>query len=175
MEHCISRVARYVLAAPTTEPQYDVGVLQLTDCPSEWGGKYPYLELADSLEVREGDDVAISGYPLKWDLSDSRLPNLSKGIVSHIDERLGEARKWNMAGLVLDINANPGNSGGPVFEPESGRVLGMVVSQRLTEPPGVSEELKGKLRIPAGIVYCIPSGLIKTAVEAFKYGESLPP
>ena len=56
----------------------------------------------------------------------------------------------------LDATAYPGNSGGPLFDPESGTVLG-VVSMVLIK--GTRESA---LSQPSGITYAIPSVHVKT-------------
>ena len=161
----------YILPLEGDAPEDDVAALRMPSCPDIWGTGYPYLELGDLSRVREGDEIATSGYPLRWDLSGSRLPDLSKGIISRVDEKLGSEKKWEITKLVLDIRINPGNSGGPVFETQSGSVLGLISQERVRDPAMMPNRLKGLFKIPAGIAYCIPSGIISKAISVLEYAE----
>lgn len=183
-------VMKFLLPFEGDEPEYDVAILRILKDPKL---AYPYLQLDDLLTVREGREVAISGYPLRTDLVDSRLPDVSKGIISRVDQKIGEDKRWETTRLVLDITANPGNSGGPVFETNSGRVLGLVSEEKLQEPLEFSDtlresiaelpaqfekvfkniigELASLVQVPTGIIYCIPSSLISRALSAFKAAE----
>jgi len=157
-------VISYMFPFPGDHPEDDVAVLGIPKCPDYWGAGYPCLELGDLSTVREGGEIAISGYPLRR----GALPDLSKGIVSRIEEKLGANNKWEITKLVLDIRINPGNSGSPVFETHSGSVLGLVSEEVVRDPDDMPSELRGLFKIPTGIVYCIPSALISKAISAFK-------
>lgn len=166
-----SKPMEYIFPLEGDHPEDDVAILRMPKCPPMWGSSWPCLELGDLRSVREGDDVATCGYPLKWEPVGSTLPDLSRGIISRIDEKVEKDKKWEVTKLVLDINVNPGNSGGPVFSTRSGKVLGLVSSERLRDPDRVAPQIRGPFRIPTGIVYCIPLGLISKAIGALKSAE----
>jgi len=147
----------------------DIAVLGIPKCPDYWGNKWPHLELGDISRVCEGDEIATSGFPLKWRLPKrGSLPELSKGIVSAVVELPVGNNNWQTTKLVLDININPGNSGGPVFETRFGKVLGLVSKEVVRPPDQIPKSLESLFRIPTGIVYCVASGLVTRAVSELK-------
>lgn len=139
-------------------PEYDEAELDIGKCPDIWGSQWPCLELAELSKIREGDEVATAGYPLKVEPIDGVFPDLSRGVVSRIDMKIGKGKNWETAKIALDMRINPGNSGGPVFDINTGKVLGVVSSERLRDPDGIPEQLRGLFKIPTGIVYCLPCG-----------------
>jgi len=167
-----SKPMSYIFPLQGEHPEDDVAVLRMPKCPDFWGGAWPSLKLGDIRSIREGDDVATCGYPLKWEPIESDLPNLTKGIVSRVDEKIGNDNKWEVAKLVLSMYVNPGNSGGPVFDARSGKVIGLISSERVRDPDEIPAQLKGLFQIPTGIVYCIPLGLIDKAISALKSAET---
>ena len=135
---------------------HDLAVLKLE------GAALPALPLADAAAVQEGSAVALIGFPIGSLLGFT--PVVHRGIVSAItamalpqaaarqlDERAIRALRGAAFDIYqLDATAYPGNSGGPLFDVESGRVVG-VVNMGL---------LKGNretaLSQPSGITYAIP-------------------
>ncbi len=119
------------------------------------------LTLGDSRSVREGQDIAVTGFPLGTALG--MFPVTHRGIVSSIvpvaqpaesaralnPARMRAARNKAMT-FQLDVVAYPGNSGSPVYDPGSGRVLGVVNSVM------VKESRESLLSQPTGITYAIP-------------------
>ena len=98
---------------------------------------YPYLEIEGYKNVKEGQEIAICGFPLGTYLKQqlgTMTSSFTKGIVSsiipgpNIDIDLLE-------GFQLNIVATNGNSGGPVFSLTSGKVFG-VLSEGLPHPKG---------------------------------------
>ena len=59
----------------------------------------------------------------------------------------------------LDGTAYPGNSGGPLFDPDTGHVLGVV---NMVFIKGTRESA---LTHPSGISYAIPSGFVQQLLE----------
>ena len=101
------------------------------------GEPLPTLELGDSSAVREGEACAFTGFPLGLLLGFH--PVTHRGIVSSITPVVipaGQASRLDEASVrlmrspydvfQLDATAYPGNSGSPLFEVESGRVIGIV-------------------------------------------------
>ncbi len=85
------------------------------------------VELGGDADVDEGDDIAFYGYPL-----DINVPTAHKGIVSAKGSymRHDPESNANLELLQIDASVNRGNSGGPLFLPDNGKVVG-VVSQKL--------------------------------------------
>jgi hypothetical protein len=104
---------------------------------------FPYLEVEPFASVFEGMDVAICGFPLGSEMGrqvGSQTSSFTRGILSSIAPA-PTAREEFVAAFQLDLTATHGNSGGPVFAWETGRVIGVVQSGPVTAPdtplPGI--------------------------------------
>ena len=131
------------------------------------GAALPGLVLHDSDLVREGQSVAFIGFPIGGALGFS--PVTHRGTVSSIAaavlptpraQQLSERAILSLRGgssfdiFQLDGTAYPGNSGGPLFDPDSGAVLG-VVNMVL-----IKNTRESALSSPSGISYAIPSKFV---------------
>lgn len=129
------------------------------------GPAMPALQLGNSESVREGQKIAFTGFPLGMVLG--LYPVTHRGIVSAIapmaqppanSSGLNAAMIRRMRGqfsaFQLDATAYPGNSGSPVFELGSGRVIGVINSVL------VKETREAMLAHPSGIAYAIPAKYI---------------
>ena len=85
------------------------------------------------MEVEEGHPIAALGYPLRSTGNLFASPDLFSGIVSRIESVYFKDIGWRTKSLQLDLSIHPGNSGGPVFCSETGRLLGIVSAQRLRD------------------------------------------
>lgn len=146
-------VRRATLAA--REDGRDLAVLRIE------GEALPALALSD-VDVREGQEIAFTGFPIGNALGFS--PVTHRGIIAAITPiGIPQARASELnPGLIrrlgtdpfrvyqLDATAYPGNSGSPVFEPDSGRVIGVInmVFVKTTKENVLSD--------PSGISYAIP-------------------
>lgn len=131
------------------------------------------LTVGDSDQVREGQAVAFMGFPIGGALGFS--PVTHRGMVSSIavaalpaatasqlnDKSIRTLRAAgdNFNIFQLDGTAYPGNSGGPLFDPDTGHVLGVV---NMVAIKGIRESA---LTHPSGISYAIPSGFVKQLLE----------
>jgi len=120
------------------------------------------LELAKPGSVREGSAVALMGFPMAGALGFA--PVTHRGIVSAITPialpsptarqldgpTISRLREGSFDMLQLDATAYPGNSGGPVFDAETGAIVG-VLSMAVLK--GTRESA---LTSPSGISYAIP-------------------
>ena len=150
-----------------TDRLRDLVLLQLE------GGPLPTLKLAAAGSVREGQGIALMGFPLGGTLGFSVVTH--RGIIAslttvalpaataqQLDARaLSLLREGNFEVLQLDATAYPGNSGGPVLDAESGLVLG-VVNQVL-----VKSSRESALSSPTGITYAIPVALVHGLLREF--------
>lgn len=145
------RLARLV----AIDRAHDLALLRLDGAP------LPALTLAQS-PAREGQAIALMGFPIGGTFGFS--PVTHRGIVAsltqlalpaptaqQLDPRaIARLREGNFEVLQLDATAYPGNSGGPVFDPDSGEVLG-VLNMVL-----VRGSRESALSQPTGISYAIP-------------------
>lgn len=154
----VARQARQV----ASDPDHDLALLGFDGPP------LPALALGDSDAVRDGQDVAITGFPLGGSIG--IVPVTHKGIVSAltpVGQPLATARQLdskmvrrlsvgNYQVLQLDIVSYPGNSGSPLYDPDSGEVLGIL---NMVFIKGTKETA---LTNPSGISYAIPVNFLKT-------------
>jgi len=109
-------------------PRLDIGFVELFDLPDF--RVPPPLQVTNDLKVNVGDPVGIYGYPygielLKLDNEMFRFgPILQQGYISAIapfsNDPCGSITK-----LLLDVRTAPGMSGGPVFLPSNGNIIGI--------------------------------------------------
>lgn len=126
------------------------------------GSPLPVVDLGKADSVREGQLVAFMGFPLGNALGIT--PVTHRGSVSAIttvalpsptsqqlDARtINRIKDGAFEFIQLDATAYPGNSGGPLFDAETGAVIGVVnmVALKGTRESALSQ--------PSGISYAIP-------------------
>jgi S1-C subfamily serine protease len=126
------------------------------------GAALPALPLADGTRLREGMSVAIIGFPIGGVLGFT--PVTHRGIVSSITaialpapssqalnaQAIKQLRQGSFDVYQLDATAYPGNSGSPVLDVATGRVIA-VINMVL-----VKGSKESALTHPSGISYAIP-------------------
>ncbi len=137
------------------DKKHDVALLRLS------GKSLSALKLGNSEKVREGELYAFSGFPIGMVLG--VYPVTHRGIISAISpvaipvhnsrqlnpEMVRRLRKpYNV--FQLDATAYPGNSGSPLYDIRSGKVIGVVNSVF------VKESKESVIQKPSGISYAIP-------------------
>jgi serine protease Do len=140
---------------------HDLAILKIEN------GSLPPLKLADSSTVKEGEDVAFTGYPLGLILGLN--PTTHRGIISAIapiiipspkastiKKELVEFLRQPYDVFQIDATAYPGNSGSPVFRVSTGDVVGII---NMVFVKGKKENL---LSNPSGITYAIPSNFARS-------------
>lgn len=156
------REARIVASSP----EHDLALLQIQGAP------LPALALGDSSRVAEGQSIAFTGFPIGSVLGFT--PVTHRGIVSAITpivipvDNVSQLNAPNRNRLArgsfpvfqLDATAYPGNSGSPVFDPDTGEVIG-IINMVL-----VKAGKESVLAQPSGITYAIPASHLATMIAA---------
>jgi len=137
------------------DEQHDIAILRTGGTP------LPAMSLSGDAMVREGTTVAFTGFPIGAALG--LTPVTHTGIVSsitpiaipqdrseHLSSKIIKRLNAPFNVLQLDAVAYPGNSGSPVFDVRSGKVLGIV---SMVFVKGSKEAM---LEHPSGITYAIP-------------------
>lgn len=146
--------------------EHDLAILKIQ------GAALPALKIGDSATVREGQSVAFTGFPIGSVLGFT--PVTHRGIVSAITpivipvDNVSQLNAPNRNRLArgsfpvfqLDATAYPGNSGSPVFDPDTGEVIG-IINMVL-----VKAGKESVLAQPSGITYAIPASHLATMIAA---------
>ncbi len=135
------------------------------------GPPVPAMTLADPASVREGLSIAFIGFPIGGVLGFA--PVTHRGIVSSITtvalpaarpSQLNEAAMRRLSEgpfeiYQLDAVAYPGNSGGPVFNTDTGEVVGVInmVMVRGTRESALSN--------PTGLTYAVPVRFVRELLD----------
>ncbi|NJA07048.1 MULTISPECIES: serine protease [Methylomonas] len=140
--------------------EHDLAMLTLE------GGKLPPLEIGDSRKVKEGEQFAFTGYPIGMVLG--LYPVTHHTMVSAISPNAIPAIATNQLNVnmlrklqtpynvfQLDATAYPGNSGSPLYDPDSGKVVGII------NKVFVQGSKENAITNPSGITYAIPAEYIR--------------
>jgi len=138
-----------------SDKAHDIALLKIS------GAALPPLTMGDSDLVREGRRVAFTGFPIGMVLG--FFPATHQAIVSSItpiirpvnnavqlDANLIRQLKTPFMIFQLDGVAYPGNSGSPLYDPDTGVVYGII---NMVYVKGKKE---AALSAPSGISYAIP-------------------
>ncbi len=134
-----------------TDPSTDIAVLKI-----ETDKALPYMEFANSDDVKLGQWVLAVGFPLNLDAT------VTAGIVSGKGRALGINKQQSAAPvesyIQTDAAVNPGNSGGALVN-TTGQLIG--INSAIASPTGSY----------AGYSYAVPSNIVRKAVnDLMKYG-----
>ncbi len=135
------------------------------------GPALPALFLGDSKGVREGETYLLTGFPIGAVLG--LFPVTHQAMIASITpiaipapraDKLDARMVRRLAAgayavFQLDAVAYPGNSGSPVYHPDSGEVVGIVNSVFVK---GTKESA---LTHPSGITYAIPAQKLRDLLE----------
>jgi S1-C subfamily serine protease len=140
----------------STDPDHDLALLSFKGSP------LPALKLAESERVREGERYAFTGFPLGMALG--MRPVTHQALVGAItpvaipqysartlDPKLVQRLGAPYDVFQLDATAYPGNSGSPLYDPETGQIVGII------NKVFVKETKENLLKEPSGITYAIPA------------------
>ena len=156
------------------DTEHDVVLLKLTSetrAERITSETLPPLTLGDDAKVEEGQSMAFTGFPIGSILG--LYPATHQAIVAAITpivQPMPSGRALDNATISrlretyivfqLDAIAYPGNSGSPLYDPETGEVYGIVNSVFVkTTKERILDE-------PSGIAYAIPIRYAKALLEA---------
>ncbi len=147
------------------DPNADLALLKVGGAP------LPALTMGNSDAVREGREVYFTGFPIGAVLGP--FPATHRGMVSVVTPIAipqGKASELEAATVrrlatgsfpvfQLDATAYPGNSGSPVYDPDTGEVVAIVnmVLVKATKESVLSQ--------PSGITYAVPSKHLKELIR----------
>ena len=146
---------------------HDLSLLKIT------GEPLPAFKLGDSDRVREGEVYAFTGFPMGMILGFH--PATHRGMISaltpivqpqeasqQLDSKLIKRLRTPFDVFQLDATAYPGNSGSPLYHPDTGEVIAIL------NMVFVKESKETVLEKPSGIAYAIP---INFAVDLLRKAE----
>ena len=150
------RVEIRTARASTADPSHDLALLRVNEA-------LPALKVGDDGEVREGHRLLFTGFPIGNALG--LYPATHRAMVAAITPIAIPLPNGNhlSADIVrrlsrepfpvfqLDATAYPGNSGSPLYDPETGEVQGVI---NMVFVKGSKE---AALSHPSGITYAIPA------------------
>ena len=134
------------------------------------GTALPAMVIGDDSRVREGELVSFTGFPIGPVLG--LHPVTHRGIVSaitpiaipmlsgrQINAEMIERLQKPYLIFQLDATAYPGNSGSPLYDIKTGRVIGIInmVFVKRTKESAITD--------PSGITYAIPSRYLREMVR----------
>jgi len=147
------------------DKDHDLALLKIN------GERLPALTLGSAASVREGQLYAFTGFPIGMVLGLS--PVTHRGIISAITPNIipminsGKIKQAQFNRLQnpynvfqLDATAYPGNSGSPLYHPESGQVIGII------NKVFVQESKENIIAKPSGISYAIPINYVENLLKA---------
>jgi serine protease Do len=147
------------------DKEHDLAQLKINGTP------LPVMELGDSDTVQEGQSLAFTGFPIGMILG--FYPVTHRGMVSSITpvvmpalnstkldvKIITQLKKSPYAVFQLDGTAYPGNSGSPLYDPETGVVYGVI---NMVFVKGLKE---AALSQPSGITYAIPGNYVRNLLQ----------
>jgi len=147
------------------DPGKDLALLKTGGTP------LPTLKLGESDRVKDGQTVLFTGFPIGDVLG--LYPATHRGMVSAITPiAIPQGRSADLDPKVirrlesgafpvfqLDATAYPGSSGSPVYDPDTGEVLGVInmVLVRGTKEAALSQ--------PSGITYAVPAKYVRELLQ----------
>jgi S1-C subfamily serine protease len=148
-----------------TDRARDLALLRFDGPPA------PALTLAEPATIREGQSIAFIGFPIGGVLGYAHVTH--RGIISSIttialpaqrpsqlnEQALRRLSEGPFEIYQLDAVAYPGNSGGPVFNADTGEVVGVI---NMVMVKGTRESA---LSNPTGLTYAVPVRFVRELLE----------
>lgn len=143
------------------DKEHDIALLKIS------GEPLPAMKLGDSSTAREGQMLAFTGFPIGMVLGFH--PVTHRGMLSSITpialpvrnakqldvKMITQLKKSSYDVFQLDGTAYPGNSGSPLYDPETGTVYGVI---NMVFVKGLKENA---ISHPSGITYAIPANHVR--------------
>lgn len=146
------------------DKDHDLAILKIS------GAQLPPLKLGQAKSVQEGQLYAFTGFPIGMVLG--LFPVTHRGIVSAITPNVIPMIKFDQNNVKLhkrlqnpyivfqlDATAYPGNSGSPLYDPDTGEVVGVI------NKVFVQESKENILSKPSAISYAIPVNHIQSLLK----------
>ena len=173
----IEKMERFVVALPnsskqgmevevvSTDRQHDLALLRIKGTP------LPALAVKPSDNLREGQQLYFTGFPIGAvlglyptthramisALSPIAIPSIS---ATQLDPKTIRRLTTGVFNIIqLDGTAYPGNSGSPLYDPETGEVVGVI---NMVFVKGTKE---AALTQPSGITYAIPAAHVQALLK----------
>jgi S1-C subfamily serine protease len=138
-----------------TDVEHDLALLKIS------GPALPPMMLGDSGKVREGESYSFTGFPIGPVLGlypvthRATISSLTPIVIptasaQQLDVAMVKRLRHPFGVFQLDGTAYPGNSGSPLFDPDTGAVVGVI---NMVFVKGTKEKA---LTEPSGISYAIP-------------------
>jgi S1-C subfamily serine protease len=135
------------------------------------GPPLPPLKVGQSADVREGQEVLFTGYPIGAILGVH--PATHRAMIASVTPiaiplgRAGELSPQTIRRLAseqfpvfqLDATAYPGNSGSPLYDPVTGEVIGVI------NKVFVQGTKEAALTQPSGITYAVPASHLRALLQ----------
>jgi S1-C subfamily serine protease len=148
-----------------TDADSDLALLKISGPPLS------PLKLGQSGDVKEGQEVLFTGYPIGAVLGPH--PATHRAIIASVTpiaiplSRAGELSPQTIRRLTtgqypvfqLDATAYPGNSGSPLYDPATGEVIGVI------NKVFVQGTKEAALTQPSGITYAIPASHLRALLQ----------
>lgn len=165
-----ARLASLVLE----DKDHDLALLKISDAA------LPALQLGDSDRVREGENYLFTGFPIGAMLGLRPVTHramiaaltpiaLPADNATQLSPARLRARSDPYGVFQLDATAYPGNSGSPLYDPETGEVVAIINSVL------VKSSREDGLSKPSGISYAIPSRFMRDLLRQAGVSESSGP
>lgn len=149
----------------SSDREHDIAHLRLSGAP------LPALKLGDSDKAAEGQPLAFTGFPLGMVLGlhpvthRATLAAVTPVVMPSLNARkldaksVAQLQRASFAVFQLDATAYPGNSGSPVYNPDTGEVLAII---NMVFVKGLKETA---ITAPSGITYAIPASFIRELLQ----------
>ena len=139
----------YTANVVATDKTNDLAIIKITDSRFGGFGAIPYAIKSQMVDV--GEDIWVLGYPLTQVLGNEI--KLTNGIISSRSGYQGDVATYQISAPV-----QPGNSGGPLFDPK-GNVVGIVNAG----VPGAEN-----------VGYAIKTSYLRNLADSYSLSSSLP-
>ena len=145
------------------DADHDLALLRLS------GASLPVVTFGNSGAVRDGQSIAFTGFPIGHALG--FYPVTHRGIIAsltpiaipsssgRLDPRVVRALSSPFVLFQLDTTAYPGHSGSPLYDAETGDVIGIVNMGMLK---GTKDTAIGQ---PSGISFAVPARFLQDLIR----------